>query len=130
MTPPPLEIAIPLLLVIGVLFYSLGYQIGDALALRHAKEKLHIPNPSKWLKNKYKLYLAKQVLPTLRPKEKESPVVGPDPVSPILPKCPKLDGAEKGKNIMFRVRAPYSAPDNEIEITTNETKITITHSHL
>lgn len=116
MPPLPIEIAAGLiLLIIGGLLYSLGYQIGDALVLRHAKDKLYIPNPSKWLKNMYKLYMAKQVLPTMytKPSTDDS-----DPVSPVLPKCPKLDGAEKGKNIMFRVRAP--CPN-----TTSETKITI-----
>ena len=96
--------------------------LADMARLRYSKDKPLIPNPKQWFKNKYTMHISPQILPTHNIKAKESPMVGPDPVSPALPTCPKLDGAEKGKNIMFRVRAPTAwfhddTVSNEIKVS-------------
>jgi hypothetical protein len=113
--PLPIAIVLAFMLLIGVaLLFHIGIMCSDSLKINVSKDKL---NPARWFRNKYRFYVANEVLPTLEPKEKESPTVGPDPVSPVLPKCPKLDGAEKGKNLMFRFRAPTMTPDSAVEIT-------------
>jgi hypothetical protein len=117
--PLPIAIVLAFMLLIGIaLLFHIGITCNDTLHISISKDKL---NPSRWLKNKYRFYVANQVLPTLHIKEKKSPILDSDPVSPILAKCPKLDSAEKGKNVMFHRLARHS----DIEITTNETKITI-----
>jgi hypothetical protein len=61
-----------------------------------------------WIKNKYNEYTTKQVLPLYRPKKaKESPFVNSMPMPQILPQCPRLEGAEKGQNLMFKLSVPY-----------------------
>lgn len=121
--PLPIAIALAFMLLSGTaLLFHIGITGNNSLQGRPPKDKL---NPSRWLKNMYQFYIANQILPTQHRKEKESPALGPDPVSPILPKCPKLDGAEKGKKVTFhRLVMPLARRPN-IEITTNETKITI-----
>jgi hypothetical protein len=91
--------------------------------LRYSKEKQLIPNPKHWLKNTYRMHLAKQILP-MQQKDKQSPHIGPDPISPALPKCQVLDSVERGKINMFRARAP-SAWDQDDPSATNEIKLSI-----
>jgi hypothetical protein len=73
------------------------------------KEMLTPNQITTWIKNKYINYNKTEVLPLYRPKKaKESPFVSSMPMPQILPKCPNLEGAERGQNnIMFRVSVPY-----------------------
>lgn len=91
------------------------------------KDKINIPNPLQWFKNKYSQYKNEQVLPLYRPKKaKESPFVGPMPPV-VLPSCPILDGAEKGQNLKVRFSIPYRRfPSSENLVTSDEHRITIT----
>lgn len=90
---------------------------GDPIAL----------SPITWIKSKYYQYTNAQVLPLYRPrKAKESPFVGPVP-PPILPTCPRLDGAEKGQNLQVRFSIPYRRFPSSDDLTSNdEHRITIT----
>jgi hypothetical protein len=66
-----------------------------------------------------------QLLPfTIPKKAKESPYIAPE-VPKILPKCPSLDGAEKGQNLMVRFRMPYVKKAEEPFIINFDHKITI-----
>ncbi len=109
-----------------VLVTIIGYKIVDQIGLLCQKEKMNINQPINWIANKYNEIAKKDVLPITRPtKAKESPYIGPEPTSPTLPTCPRLDGAERGQNIMFRLRQPFIRPQEPDENTTTETRITI-----
>jgi hypothetical protein len=69
-----------------------------------------------WLKAKYTAYKTKELLPIYtKKKAKESPFIGPEPISPILPISINLDRAEKGQHVTFRVRTPFN-----IQIKSND----------
>ncbi len=122
-------------IALGVLQLAIAFfllQLCAMCIVRGAKEakkqkqenvSVNIPNPFNWIMNKYKQWKFAEVLPTIRPKKaKESPFCGPLQTPPILPSCPRLDGAEKGQNIMFRFRGPTnsrieSEGDTETRIT-------------
>lgn len=92
------------------------------------KDKLNIAKPIKWISNKYSEMTTKEILPTIRLKKaKQSPFVSSAPISPTLPSCFRLDGAEKGQNIMFRFRGPVNSriESSDTTNTDNETRITI-----
>jgi hypothetical protein len=109
-----------------VLVATIGYKIVEHLGLLCNKEKMSISRPIYWIATKYNEIAKKEVLPIYRPpKAKESPYIGPEPTSPTLPNCPRLDGAERGQNIMFRLRQPLVRPQEPSENTTTETRITI-----
>jgi len=109
-----------------VLVATIGYKMVEHLGLLCQKEKMSISRPIYWIANKYNEIAKKEVLPIYRPaKAKESPYIGPEPTSPTLPTCPRLDGAERGQNIMFRLRQPLMRPIEPSDNTTTETRITI-----
>jgi hypothetical protein len=106
----------------------IGWKVVEHLTLQCSKEKMSIYTPFNWLTLKYRELTRKEVLPMTRPaKAKESPFVGPEPTPPALPTCPRLEGAERGQNIMFRVRSTpgFIRPQEEPQNTTTETRITI-----
>jgi hypothetical protein len=106
----------------------IGWMIVERLELQCSKEKMSFRAPINWLTSKYRELIHKEVLPMTRPsKAKESPFVGPEPTPPLLPSCPRLEGAERGQNVMFRVRSTpgFIRPQEEPQNTTTETRITI-----
>lgn len=106
----------------------IGWKIIEHIGLQWNKDKMSIRTPINWLTTKYRELTRKEVLPMTRPtKAKESPFVGPEPMPPTLPTCPRLEGAERGQNIMFRVRSTpgFIRPQEEPQNTTTETRITI-----
>lgn len=114
--------------IIGGIVFILGDKAINALALNVNKHNINSLNSINWLKNKYKKYMTKEVLPVNRPKKaKESPFVSSMPTPPLLPTCPRLDGAEKGQNIMFRFRGPANTriESSNTSLNDNETRITI-----
>jgi hypothetical protein len=114
--------------IIGGVILILGDKAINALALKMDTNKVNILSPVSWLKNKYNKYVKTDTLPTSRPKKaKESPFVSSMPTPPLLPTCPRLDGAEKGQNIMFRFRGPANAriESSNTSLNDNETRITI-----
>lgn len=114
--------------IVGLIFLALSLKVTALIKEKCNKEKLHILSPFMWIKNKYNEWAKKgDILPVFRPKKaKESPFVGPIQTPPLLPSCPRLDGAEKGQNIMFRFRGPNNAKiDSEATTGDNETRITI-----
>lgn len=109
-----------------VLVATIGYKMVEHYGLLCHKDKMSISRPIYWIANKYNEIARKEVLPIYRPaKAKESPYIGPEPTSPTLPTCPRLDGAERGQNIMFRLRQPLMRPIEPSDNTTTETRITI-----
>lgn len=87
-----------------------------------------MPCNNEWIQNKYNSFVKKEILPVTRPKKaKESPFVGPINTPSVLPYCPRLDGSEKGQNIMFRFRGPTNTrfESTNTSHTDNETRITI-----
>ena len=103
----------------------IGWRMAEHLGLQCSKDKMSLRTPINWLSTKYRELTYKEVLPMHRPqKAKESPFVGPEPMPPALPTCPRLDGAERGQNIMFRLRGPLIRPLEEVS-TSTETRITI-----
>jgi hypothetical protein len=105
----------------------IGWKIVEHITLQWNKDKMSIRTPINWFTTKYHELTHKEVLPITRPaKAKESPFVGPEPTPPALPSCPRLDGAERGQNVMLRVRSTPSfiRPQEETN-TTTETRITI-----
>jgi hypothetical protein len=114
--------------IIGGIVFILGDKAITVLALKVNKNKLQIPSPMGWIKKLYNEYSTKQILPTVRLKKaKESPFVSSMPTPPMLPTCPRLEGAEKGQNIMFRFRGPANAriESSNTSLNDNETRITI-----
>lgn len=110
--------------IVGII----GWKIVEHLTLQWSKEKMSLNSPINWLTTKYRELMYKEILPLTRPtKAKESPFVGPEPAPPALPSCPRLEGAERGQNIMFRVRSQpaFIRPQEEPQNTTTETRITI-----
>jgi hypothetical protein len=116
---------------LGVAFFLLQTCAMCIVANRKKQKQenvsVNIPNPYTWVMNKYKQWRFAEVLPTIRPKKaKESPFCGPLQTPPILPTCPRLDGAEKGQNIMFRFRGPTNSRiESESTNSDTETRITI-----
>ena len=120
-------------LSVGIIQLALAFFLLQACAIclvqtrtriKQENKKLNIPNPFTWLMNKYTQWKYMEILPIIRPKKaKESPFCGPQQTPPILPTCPRLDGAEKGQNIMFRFRGPTNSRIESEEGT--ETRITI-----
>ncbi len=109
-----------------VLVATIGYKMVEHYGLLCQKDKMSISRPIYWIASKYNEMARKEVLPIYRPaKAKESPYIGPEPTSPTLPTCARLDGAERGQNIMFRLRQPLMRPIEPSDNTTTETRITI-----
>ena len=113
-----------ILVLAGILaaISAIGYLIFAAVY------KNEMQKPIDWISTKYNNLTGKDVLPVIRPKKaKESPFVGPIDTPPILPYCPRLDGSEKGQNIMFRFRGNQRARIESSEVLNddNETRITI-----
>jgi len=108
---------------------AIGYFILAVVYNKHnINEVINTAKPTTWISNKYNEIVSKDVLPVTRPKKaKESPFISTLPTPLILPTCPRLDGAEKGQNIMFRFRGPQRARIESSEMTNddNETRITI-----
>jgi hypothetical protein len=91
---------------------SLGVLIAHILEkkgiIHNIKLKLLTLKPIIWLKSKYVEINKNEVLPMYRPKKaKESPFVTSMPMPQLLPQCPRLEGAEKGENLMFKLSVPY-----------------------
>jgi hypothetical protein len=116
-------VAFTIVTILGIFFYHI-------ISTYVYKEKQSLFNIFNWIRHQYKEYkLSRQTLPTVRPKKaKESPFVAPLPPPPVLPSCPRLDGAEKGQNIMFRVSLPYRRIQQQQDTlsTDDEHRITIT----
>jgi hypothetical protein len=106
---------------------SLGILIVYTLEKKGITQKLNLANLIDWMKTKY-LQNKDNILPMYRPKKaKQSPFVSAMPMPQILPKCPQLEGAEKGNNVMFKLSVPYrrfQSSENLPEET--EHRITIT----
>ena len=103
-------------ILVIIAFALIGY-IGFVIVISPYKDN--------WIINKYKQFIKTETLPTSRPKKaKESPFVGPAETPSILPFCPRLDGSEKGQNIMFRFRGSTNTRFESSHID-NETRITI-----
>lgn len=117
------------------LFISLAvmYIIVDSIGklyvkIRECNRKINKNN------NKLVMFLKEKIgktvpeLPFTMPKNikaKESPYIAPE-IPKILPKCPTLDGAEKGQNVMVRFRMPYNTKKINEPFTVNlEHRITI-----
>ena len=97
------------IVAIGLIGFVL-FTITEQMDLKFKKEKIDIHSPINWIMNMYKGYTKKEIIPITSPKKaKESPFIAPIPTPSVLPNCDKLDGVEKGQNIMFRFRGPISA---------------------
>lgn len=68
-----------------------------------------------------------QVLPRYHPiKAKDSPFMTAE-IPKLLPTCPRLDGAEKGQNILFKLSVPYRRHPSLTSLATDDDHhITIT----
>jgi hypothetical protein len=114
-SPPSLQkltndqiIAVCGFIIICSLGCLLGYIFEKSGIHNKLKHKIHISSPINWIKNMYGGMTREHVLPVYRPKKaKESPFVSSMPMPQILPKCPNLEGAEKGQNLMFKLSVPY-----------------------
>ena len=106
---------------------SLGILIVYILEKKGITQKLNLPNPIDWIKNKY-VQNTNNILPMYRPrKAKQSPFISSMPMPQILPICPQLEGVEKGNNVKFKLSVPYrrfQSSENLPEET--EHRITIT----
>lgn len=113
---------------IGFAFFMIVTMFYEHKITQFQKQKMLIHTPINWIKNKYAEYTRKEVLPVYRPKKaKESPFVGSMPMPQILPQCPRLEGAEKGQNLMFKLSVPYRRfPSSENLPADAEHRITIT----
>ncbi len=103
-------------------FIILTAIINEMMIVVFKNGKYQIPNPITELKKYYK---QRQIqLPLYRPKKaKESPFIKPE-IPPVLPNCPRLDGAEKGQNVFS---LPYRRLTSRDRIMSDEEiKITIT----
>jgi hypothetical protein len=111
-----------------ILIGIIAIQVGTYLHHKIKKDKMTILTPINWIKNKYYSYNNKELLPTVRPKKaKESPFISALPTPPVLPLCPRLEGAEKGQNnLQVRFSIPYRRFQSTDNLPAEEHRITIT----
>ena len=111
-----------------ILLSIVGFQVVTYLHQKIQKDKISILTPINWIKNKYDLYNKRELLPLVRSKKaKESPFISSLPTPPILPLCPRLEGAEKGQNnLQVRFSIPYRRFQSTDNLPAEEHRITIT----
>ncbi len=122
-----IDISSILIPIILISFIIIGIVAG-AINWKIINKNINILNLINKMKNIYKEYTTKQLLPTYHKKAKESPFIGSQ-TTLQLPSHHRLNGVEKGQNMQFKVSIPYRRLYSSENLASNEEhRITITTS--